>query len=225
MPFGFVGGLTAPGEVGAPGAVGVIGMPPTLGACGVVDGGSPGLVMLSPGDVCSGSAFCIPLVGGVVVVVDGIADVVPTAVVFSGVAGVVAVGGVAGATSPEVGAASVVGPGGVVVVVTDEEGGATIVDALDGVDGVVVAGVVVAGAADVLDGDVDGEEVPPNPGVSWPIVGLRSVGTSGRDAVVPADVVPRGRTRSPSGIPSTSGPLAARGSASTESEAAASAIR
>jgi len=214
MPFGFVDGLTAP-EVGAPGAVGVIGMPPTLGACGVVDGGSPGLVMLSPGDVCSGSAFCIPLVGGVVVVVDGIADVVPTAVVFSGVAGVAAVGGVAGATSPDVGAASVVGPGGVVVVVADGEGGATIVDALDGVDGV----------ADVLDGDVDGEDVPPNPGVSWPMVGLRSVGTSGRDTVVPADVVPRGRTRSPSGIPCTSGPLVARGSASTESEAAASAIR
>lgn len=214
MPFVFVDGGSA-GDVGAPGAGGLVGMPPTVGACGVVDGGSPGLVTLSPGGVCSGSAFCMPLVGGVVVVVDGIADVVPTAVVFSGVAGVVAVGGVGGATSADVGAASVVGPGALVVVgVADEEGGATTVDALDGV--------LVDGVDGVL---VDVEEVPPRPGVSCPIVGLRSVGTSGRDGVVPADVVPRTRTRSPSGIPCTSGPLAARGSASTDSEAAASAIR
>lgn len=211
-----VGGLTAP-EVGGAGDVGLIGMPPTVGACGVVDGGIAGLLLLSPGGVCSGSAPDRPLVGGAVVgVPGGIADVVPTAVVFSGVDGMVAAGDGPGATLPALGgAASVVDAGVVAAFVDDVDGGGVVVlPTVDGVDGGVVVEVEV---------EVDG--VPPAPGDSWLMVGLRSVGTSGRGLGADDEVVPCMRTRSPRGIPCSSGRDAARGSASTDSEAAASAIR
>ena len=84
-------------------------------------------------------------------------------------------------------------------------------------------GVVVDDGSGIVVDDELG--VPPIGGVSCEIVGLRSLGTSGRDDV-PAVVVPLGRTRSPSGMPSESAcPPRGRGPSSTNSDAANSVAR
>jgi len=103
---------------------------------------------------------------------------------------------------------------GVVVPPTDVDGVPMVVPDEDvPIEGVVSDGGVLVDD-DVLE--VDGE--------SCEIVGLRSLGISGRDAV--AGVLGFGRTRSPSGIPLASAcRLPGRGPANTNSDATASAAR
>ncbi len=203
------GGLVAPEVVDVgedvPGEV-VIGIPPTVEVDGVV-GGRPGLCRFKPG------------VGVIVVPADRPGAGCCVCVSDDGVDCAVCAG------SGEPGIDELVPAAAGVVVVSDVLGVPLGLDdgaALTDEGGVVVAGspALDGGVAVVVDDvDVVGDGaalVPPVVGESCANVGGRSVGTSGRGLGVDGAV----RTRSPSGIP----PLAARGSASPDSAAAASAI-
>jgi hypothetical protein len=188
-----------------------IGWPPTVELDGVVDG-SPGLPMLSPGVVDSELPDDKPVAGegGV----DG-GTLLPSGTGFGASIGA----GTGDVTVDGVGiCASLPGAGGLVAAFV--AGVVVVPTVLVAAGG---AGVVVVPA--VLGAFVAGGGVVVAFVVGGAMVGLRCVGISGRGLLllVPARVVPMGRTRSPSGIPCTSvGPGAERGSASPLSDRAAS---